>query len=160
MGRGTSIGIIIFLLIFAARSYLLSVNPVFLNNKAVRLHDKGNTKEAIATLEKIPESKRTTKIQANLDVFRQEQESVEHGNELKTRAEQRIRKMIDAGWKDDNASLQVTMDAAFASFQIGNNKDAIVLYERALFKKPGDMELEQKIEDIEAQMQKEAMGKK
>lgn len=150
--------VIIICLIFAAAWYRLN-SPDTINNKAVQLHASGKTKEAIALLEKVPPSKRNETIQKNLAIFQQEDSQSQEDENLKKHVQERIKRMIAEGWKDDTASFQVTMDAAFASFQVGNNKDAILLYERALFKKPDDLDLEQKIEDIEAMVQAKETGK-
>jgi tetratricopeptide (TPR) repeat protein len=166
---------IIIILIIAAGFYWLN-SPESINNKAVRLHAGGKTKEAIALLEKVPASKRNAAIRKNLAVFYQDDGQPEKAHEnnkslgiddttdedkaLKKRAEERIKRMIAEGWKDDTATFEVTMNAAFASFQVGKNKDAVILYERALFKKPDDLDLEQKIEDIEELVKKEATATK
>lgn len=79
----------------------------------------------------------------------------EQENALRQSADARIARMKTEGWKDDDASFAVTIDAAEVSTHMENWKSAITLYERALFKHPDDLTLEIIIQEIEAQVEKE-----
>jgi len=81
-------------------------------------------------------------------------EAMSSDKRLQERIAQRIARMKAEGWKDDNATLQRTLDAAEVSFNVGNYKDAIVLYERALFKDPSDLGIERRIEELEQKLTK------
>ncbi|MCX7015235.1 MAG: tetratricopeptide repeat protein [Candidatus Sumerlaeota bacterium] len=73
---------------------------------------------------------------------------------LRDRIAQRIARMKAEGWRDDTVSLQRTLDAAEVSFNVGNYKHAIVLYERALYKDPSDIGIERRIEGLEEKLAK------
>jgi tetratricopeptide (TPR) repeat protein len=64
-------------------------------------------------------------------------------------AEARIARMRAEGWRDDDATADVTRDTAEMLFQIGRYGDAIVVYERLLFKTPTDWTIEEWIQELE-----------
>jgi len=154
-----------------------------LNNQAVRLISQGQYAEAAAVLERAraAEPKNATVLknlgwaydelgqmdkaaeayQAALAVSPQLSDARMRLQEIESttkslgeRAAQRIARMKAEGWNDDDATLDRTLKMAEVEANMSNYKQAIILFERALFKNPGDLEIEMRIEALEEKVAK------
>ena len=126
-----------------------------LNTQAVNLINEGEYEEAVNLLEEARSlSPKNTIIQQNLAIAYEGIEEKKTANDIRARIEKRLERMRKDGWKDDSATIKETLDVAEASFQIGNYEQAIILYERALFKNPTNTSLELKIEALEEKVRK------
>lgn len=148
-----------------------------LNNEAVRLIDEGRYAEAIPLLEKASaadpqnvsilrnlaeahdqqgntskaiEAYRSLVAKAPDDTMARDRlTQLEKEGPLLERASQRVAQIRARGWQDDGATLDQTLNAADASWNVGNWQQAITLYERALVKDPTDTSILKRIEEIE-----------
>jgi predicted Zn-dependent protease len=137
-----------------------------LNNQAVKLMEIGDYRGALPILERAArESPGNASIQKNLQATREalglggdasDSLTVEEAAAVRERAAARIERMKAEGWKDDEETIELTLNAAEAMFQMGDLKSSILLLERALFKDPSDMLLEQRIENYESSLASKA----
>jgi len=125
-----------------------------LNNEGTRLLEAGRYAEAARSFEQAAKrNPGNPTVERNLAEARAQldretaAESKEAG--LRARAAQRIERMRSEGWIDDDATLAETLETANVMFQMGKVDQAIILFERALFKNPDNMEIERRIEELE-----------
>jgi tetratricopeptide (TPR) repeat protein len=173
--------VIVVALIVASYMVYQSRSAAALNNEATALLNEARYPEAAAKLEKARKmAPKNAAIWRNLGVALEEQgfedralhayttalrlapgqmddvrarmERLQDNNRLRTAARARVERMKADGWVDDDATLAQTTTMAHASFQVGKYKDALLLYERALFKTPDDIELMQMIEELEKRL--------
>jgi len=76
-------------------------------------------------------------------------ERLQDNQRLRSAARARVEKMKAGGWVDDTATFELTTQMASTSFHVGNYKHALLLYERALFKQPENIELMRMIEELD-----------
>lgn len=131
------------------------------NNQAVVLINNGQYAEAAEVLEKALAADPTNEtIKRNLAKAREglaedatDGASMAPSNDdeqLRARVLERIERMKAEGWVDDSASKEETLKVAKAMSDMGNIEQAVIILERALFKTPDDLELERRIESLEA----------
>lgn len=118
-------------------------NPSVLRNLAKAYEQAGRGGDALKTLEKAGRRGGLNEQEQRL------LDQIEDEEALRARVAARIERMESEGWKDDNATYKETMDVAQTMIDMGKNREAVILLERALYKDPENLMIELQIEELE-----------